>query len=276
MAELEAVVTDINTVPEAARAFYVEKDGKHVLSVKGELPGFVPALKHAEMRQTNISLLRAIGAETPEAALARVAVFAGIDTAKLEKLKAIDPEEYATLKAQADELGKKGVKKPDDLQAAITAALDGFKKEVVAPLQADLTATKTREQAKDQRIADATLREAVAARFTKAGGRSDAGVLDFIISRAKDAGFKASDDKVTAPEGKFGPTGEPLTLDDWMLAATREHVFAFEASNGGGAAPANGGVTPRAGAKQLVNPTPQQLGRYANEIAKGEMVVVSN
>jgi hypothetical protein len=233
MAELDAVVADINAIPEALRSFYVEKDGKHVLAVKGDgLPGYVPALKFAEFRDNGKKIMSALGVETIDAAIAKVGLFSGIDPAKLEKLKAIDPEEYAALKAKAEALDKKGIKGADDVQAAIQAAL--------APITAQLTQSAEREKAKDAKLAKAAIRDAVRGKFTDAGGRKNTDVVEFILSRAEEA-FRVVDDRVVARDGRFGSDGEPLTVEDWIKSAAKDHPFAFE-TNGGTAAPTGGGT----------------------------------
>ncbi len=268
---MKATVTDINEIPEPLRGEYDLREGKYVLKVEGDdLPGFVPASRHAEFRDNNRKIVAALGVKTTEEALARVALIAGIDPAKLAELKDIDPAEYKRLKTEVEALAQKGVKKPDDVAAAIQAALDSFKTTVVKPLQDQLAAKDVSERAKDERLARAAIREAVAQRFAKAGGRADAGVLDFILSRASES-FRVVDDKVVAAEGRYGSTGEPLTVDEWITAATKEHAFAFEPSKGGGASGGAGtglGAS-RSGGRKLINPSPQELGELKFVPGKG-------
>jgi hypothetical protein len=238
---LKAVVPDINAVPENLRSLYTQRDGKFVLDLEGDVPGYVPAQKHAEFRENNVKLLKALGAETVEAALQRAGLFTGLDSDRLAKLKDIDPAVYAELKAKADALEKKGVKGVDDVEALKKSLLEDLKASVVGPLQAQLAEMQKASQAKDQRIADATLRSAVAERFAKAGGKASAS--GFIVEEAKKA-FRVVDDRVVAVDGRFGSDGEPLTLDAWVAGATKEYDFAFEPSKGGGAAPAGAGGAP--------------------------------
>jgi len=235
----KAVVSTLSEVPEALRGEYEPHEGGFRLKLEGDnVPGFVPAQKLAEFRDANRNLMRALGAETPEAALQRAALFSGVDPARLEKLKAIDPDEYAALKAKVEAFEKQGMKKPDDVQVQIQDAL----KQALKPLQEQIAAGTEREKAKDARLAKAAIRAAVAEKFTKAGGRSDVGVLDFILSRAEEA-FRVVDEKVVAAAGRFGPAGDPLTVDEWITTATKEHSFAFDTSKGGGAPGGAGGGT---------------------------------
>lgn len=264
---LKLVVSDISTVAEPLRPLYELKDGKYVLPVEGDVPGYVPAIKHAEFRDTNTRLLKALGAETIDAALQRAGLFNGIDSDRLAALKDIDPAKYRELVSKAEEFEKKGMKKPDDVETAIAAALEKFKTSVVGPLQEKLTATEKANQAKDQRLADAALRSSVGERFIKAGGKANA--IDFIVDNARKA-FRVVDDRIVAGDGQYGQDGNPLTVDEWIVGATKAYDFAFEPSKGGGAAPAGaGGGAPRPGSRQMINPTPQELGALKFVAGKG-------
>jgi hypothetical protein len=238
----KALVSTLSDVPEALRGEYEPHEGGFRLKIEGDnVPGFVPVQKHAQVRETNINLFKALGAETPEAALQRAAAFSGIDPAKLEKLKAIDPAEYEALKARVAEFEKKGMSRADDVEVRLQA--------MIKPLQDEIAAGKEREKAQAARIAKDAISTAVAEKFKKAGGRSDSGVLEFIVSRAEEA-FRVVDEKVVAAVGRFGPSGEPLTIDEWIAWATKEYAGLFDLSKGGsapggagsgtGAKPANG------------------------------------
>jgi hypothetical protein len=81
---------------------------------------------------------------------------------------------------------------------------------------------------------------------------------------------------VKAKPNIFSPTrpGEPLTPDEWMVSATKDLAFLFGRSSGGGAPPAGSGAGGSASGKELRDPTPQQLGQFAADIASGKMRVV--
>jgi hypothetical protein len=64
-----------------------------------------------------------------------------------------------------------------------------------------------------------------------------------------------------------------LTLDEFLLAQTRESDFAFEPSGGSGAQSFRG-LAPTSNAQELRDPTPEQLGRHADEIMAGKLRVV--
>lgn len=65
--------------------------------------------------------------------------------------------------------------------------------------------------------------------------------------------------------------GELLTPEQWLTTASKDLPFMFLPSRGGGANPLPG---PRTNSKELVNPTPQQLGQHADAIKRGELKVV--
>jgi hypothetical protein len=80
---------------------------------------------------------------------------------------------------------------------------------------------------------------------------------------------------VKARPNTFSPNrpGEPLTPDEWLVHVTKEFSFLFKSSGGGGANPKPGSGVP-SGAKELRDPTPQQLGAHAADIKAGTMKVV--
>ena len=271
---MKTVVSTLDGVPEALRGEYEEKDGRFVLKVEGEVAGYVPASELAsangrvvEFRDRNVELLKG------------VAKLAGVEQATdltpleslLEKYKGVDPEEFKSLKAEAEKLKKKGVNKSDDLDATIKAAVDAALHPVKEALESE---RKVRKQAQAQ-IDDATLRQAVGDRFVKAGGKPKA--VDYMVGQAKDV-FHVESGEVKAKPNRFSAKapGEPLSIEEWLLSMVTEADFAFEPSKGGGSSGSTdrGGVP--AGVKQLVDPTPQQLGQHMKEISKGEMVVVSS
>jgi hypothetical protein len=55
-----------------------------------------------------------------------------------------------------------------------------------------------------------------------------------------------------------------------MSIQTKDNSYAFLPSSGGGSRPSSGGG---ATGKTLVNPSPQDLGKFAKEIASGELKV---
>jgi len=232
---IKIVVAALTDVPENLRSLYEQKDGKYVLALEGDVPGFVAAKdlaeangKIVELRDTNIKLLKGIGAETIEAALTRVAAISGIDTAKLVALKDLDLVAAKAALERVAALEAKGVKSGEDVQAQITAALTA----ALTPLREELAGEKKARTEAQQRADRALLRQTIGDKYVKAGGKPSA--LDFIVDRAP---FRVVDNAVSAQENKYSADkpGEPMGLDEWLAGAVKEFDFAFEPSKGGGA-----------------------------------------
>jgi len=64
---------------------------------------------------------------------------------------------------------------------------------------------------------------------------------------------------------------EALTPDEWLADASREFSFLFEPSRGGGAPPSGGGGPTVSNIPELRDPTPEQLGRHADDILAGRV-----
>jgi hypothetical protein len=173
------------------------------------------------------------------------------------------------LKKENDDLKTKFAGFDPDVVKAERAELETIRKEkpneTIAALRAQLADAQGKANA-------STLKDAITAAFLKAGGRANA--VDYIVTKASD--------KFTVENGAlvgkvFDPSrpGEKLTVDAFMSQQVRESDFAFLPSGGGGANPLSGGGRPStSAAKELRNPTPQQLGANASAIARGELRVV--
>jgi hypothetical protein len=260
---LKTVVSSLSEVPDAMKGEYEAYDGKFRLKLEGDVPGFVKASDLAdangrvvEFRDRNIALLKALGAERPEDAIALI-----------EKLKAVDPAEYAKLKEKMAGLEKKGVKSGDDVDARFKEMLEA----AIAPLKADLAKSESARNEAQGRADDATLRQSIGEKFIKAGGKPAA--LDFIVTQARGS-FRVVNGEVRAQDGKYSATnpGNTLGVDEWLAGMVKTHDYAFAPSNGGGAAGGSGtstSVAPRPGVRQITNPTPQELGRMKYVPGKG-------
>jgi len=264
MAQLAPVVDKLEDVPEPARQFYVPKEGKFHVDLNGAPAGFVPATdlalangKVVEFRDTNIALKKTVDELTP----------------LKDKYKDIpDPVAAKLALDKVAELEKKGITKPDDVTAAVNAALEQFKTSVVKPLNDQLTAITTANTENAKRADQMTLRSKVSDLFTKAGGVPDA--LDFIVGKTNGV-FIVEGGAVKAAPNQFSADkpGDPLTVEEWVTRQTKESPFAFKTSGGGGAAPAGGGGggTPRAGVTVIKDPSPQDLGKYAADVKAGKV-----
>jgi hypothetical protein len=261
--ELESVVSDITQVPEPLRPFYVAKDGKHVLVVKGLASASDLAEangKVVEFRDSNLRILQALGVKSVDEGLARAAAFSGFTPEKVAALKDLDPVAARAALERVAELEKKGVKTGEDVAVQIKAAIDA----ALGPVQAALANEQKARTEAQGRADKALLRQTVGDKYLKAGGKPSA--LDFIISEA-DKAFHVADNVVKAQDNQFSADkpGQPLSIDEWLTRATKSFDFAFEPSKGGGATGGsggngNGGGGPMPGTK-LIRGTRQEIQR---------------
>lgn len=258
------VVGNLADVPEAIRGEYEPTgDGRYKLKVEGEIPGLAEVnakladvtARLAQFRDTNVTLLRAAGASSPEEATARLAALQGVDV-----------DEYKRLKDQAEQLARKGVKTGDDLDA-LRAKVESLEAAVPAMQKRLDTEVQTRTAA-EQRAANALLRTEIGGRFLKAGGRSDA--LDFVIAQAQRY-FRVDGDNVVPLETALSTErpGQPLSTEEFLALEAKQHSFAFGPTVGGGTTTPAGNPRSVAGARVIVNPTPSELGQLKYVSGKG-------
>lgn len=262
MPALVPVVDKLEDVPEAARSFYTQRDGKYHVDLTAAPSGFVPASeltlannKVIEFRDTNVTLTKKVAEIEPIA----------------KKFEGIDADAAKAALAKVKELADGGVKDTKDVQTLVTAAV----KAAVEPLQAQLSNITTTAEQERKRAETLTLRGTIGELFNKAGGQADA--LDYIVSKTAGV-FVIEGGVVKAAAGQYSADrpGEPLTIEEWMTRQTRENAFAFKASGGGGAI---GGPKPgdrndtRAGVTILKDPTPTQLGQHSKDILAGKVRV---
>jgi hypothetical protein len=147
-----------------------------------------------------------------------------------ERFKDIDPARYQQLVAQADELGKKGVKGSADIEAAIKTAVDA----AIAPLKTELETSSKARQAAQEKADAATMRTQIGDKALKLGLKP--GAMDYILLQAGQK-FAVVDGAVKAKDNVFSAKnpGNALDVDEWLGSAVKEHDFAFESSRGGGA-----------------------------------------
>ena len=154
---------------------------------------------------------------------------------KLAAFEGVDPEEYRVLKARPD----------------------------ATKLEADLIAERAAHQ-KTQ------FRHTITTASLGAGVRESA--RDYVCQEAE---------KIFAPDGttqEMSTTnpGTPLTISEWLQSLSRTADWLFLPSRGGGAGPRSethvlGAIRQQ---NELRDPTPQQLGAHASEIASGKLKVV--
>ena len=178
------------------------------------------------------------------------------DTAKLKEFRNTNNEvkkERDALKLKVAELEKRA---PDEDVAALTAKL----------------ATSEAARIEAQSKADASvLKSVVTAAFLKAGGRQKA--ADYILGQAKSV-FTVENGELKTTQFSPSRPGQSLTLDEFLIGQMKESDFAFEPSRGSGAGPLSSGGGTVSNIPELRDPTPEQLGRHADEIMAGKLRVV--
>ena len=243
--------TDYEALPEALRTMYVAQGDKFVLDVEGGIAS--PAeltearTKLNEFRENN----RTMHGELQELRPLK------------ERFKDIDPEEVKRLKKIEDDMKIKGIK-PDQIGEFIKTEIEKATKPLVDKLAAEETARVTAQRVADQ----ARFKELVTEPATKAGVTSKS--VRHVLRDAGDL-FELNDTKdgLRPKTGVTHPSPEA-----WLESLAKTDDYLFEQSTGGGA---NGGAARgigRTGARELVNPTSEEMGHHMDDIASGKVVVV--
>ena len=263
---LKTSVSRLEEIEESARSHYKPNPSGEgfVLDLDGIPQGFVVKTDHAEavnrlseFRNNNINLTKEVEELRP----------------LKSQFEGIDPNAARLALSQVEELSKKGVKKPDDVQSQISAALNDFTSKVVQPLKAQLEASETARQGAEREAERGLMRSKVGEEFIGMGGKP--GAMDFILGKAENV-FGVIGGKVTAKENQFSTNspGEPISPKEWLAqqVTSTDSDFAFNSSNGGGASPKQGDRS-NVQAQRLVNPTPSQLGEHMDAITSGKLIV---
>jgi hypothetical protein len=220
---IKARIKTLEEAPEEIRSLYVEKDGEFSLAVEG----LVGKEKLDEFRVSNISLKKQI--EDLNA-----------------KFEGVDPDVFRELNEKAEkERTKKliAADKVDELVAErVNAAKAGFDKQY-----------KGLEDEKRKlgiQLESLLIDNAVRDGAAKSGVRASA--VEDVLLRARQV-FKVVDGKAVAFDGDkqlFGPTGDPLTVPEYITGKLTEAApHLFEPSQGGGAKKADSNNSGGAGGK---------------------------
>lgn len=184
------------------------------------------------------------------------------DTTKLAEFRTTNVtlmRERDALKAQYEGID------PVAAKAAIAKVAAGDAPDVVA-MKLELETEKSRTAAAQAKADDLVFRQAISSAFLATGGRPEA--VDYIVGKAP---FVVGADGVLQPKpGEIAPT-----VEEWLVTQLQASAFAFHPSAGGGAIGAKQpALGVRSNVRQLVNPTPQELGAAAKDIATGKVKVV--
>jgi hypothetical protein len=259
---MKLVVNTLAEIPEPVHGEYELKDGKYHLKLEGDYAPLITAnAKIVEFRDTNINLLKELGELRPLKELKT-------------KFDGIDPDEARTALDKVKKLGDKGIKDADDFATRVRAEVDA----AIKPIREQLSIADAATKAERERANEFLLRTTIGEEFTKLGGKPNA--TDFVVNLAKD-NFEIADNKVVAKTGKFSTEkpGEALTISEWLgTNIAKDHDYVFKASGGGDTTPrVPGGPIDQSKLKpgqiMLKNPTPQELGQYADKIKTGEYKV---
>ena len=227
MEHMKATVAALTEIPEPLRGEYEQKDGKFVLKLDGDYPGFVKAEdlsqaneKLAEFRDKNRSM---------HGELEQFRV----------KFNGVDPDEHKKLKEKIAEFEKQGVKGGHDINSIVQKALS----EAVGPLQQKLDEITEREKHATAQLARKDIETMLTQEGLKAGVREEA--LPDYLRRGLDV-WKLEEGKHVAHNGdaplysKLKPT-EPLSPAEWVARLSIDAPHLFRPSKGGGANPGPAG-----------------------------------
>jgi len=234
---LKLTLKSLDEVDASLRSHYVERNGAFTLAIDGAPDGVVPAGDLA-------------------AANARVAEFRDKNIGLLKQFEGIDPEtvraDRARLSALEKEKGTPGR---------------------VAELESALAAERTARQTIEQQATRARVRDHLRAKALAVGALPNG--VEMLVDKGEQH-FHVEGDAVVAKPNTFSPTrpGEKMTADDWLATAVHEFGFLFKPSTGGNASPARRGGTTTSSARELRDPSPQELGRHAADIKAGRVRVV--
>jgi hypothetical protein len=209
-------------LPEAVQGLYKQgADGNYHLEVEG----LVPKTKLDEFRQNNIDLQKA------KAEL----------EAQVEKFKDIDPDKAKEALAKLKELDEKKLfdeGKIDELvESRVQTMRSDFESQIKA-LKDNNKALKDELAAKDGRLKEVVIDQAITAAYDEMGVKIKPGALQDVLSRARGVWSLDEEGNPVAMDGDkklFGKDGEnPLTVAEWAggLMANAKHLF--EESSGGG------------------------------------------
>ena len=141
----------------------------------------------------------------------------------------------------------------------------------VAALEAELAQERTARAASEEAASRGRVRDSLRPKALAVGAIPAA--VEMLLDKATPL-FTLVNDAVQAQPSTFSRTrpGEPMTPEDWLADAVVEFPFLFHPSTGGGASASS--PAPTHGTRELRDPSPQDLGRHADDIRSGALRVV--
>lgn len=254
---LKSFVKSLDGVDEKFRDLYEKTEGGFLLQVEDK----DYKSKLDEFRSNNINLNNQIKQLTTTA----------------EKFKDVDPEKYAEMHAQLDELKDKKLMDEGKVDELIEQRTERMRQETANQIS---TLTKAKETAESNATKLQTQLHGIAVNdgITKTVGDIAVvrqGAMTDILSRAgsvwavsEKGGLEAKDSEGNIIYGKDGK--DPLTPKEWVEDLHKEAPFLFEPNKGGGA-PGSG--KPQPGAKVISPGDKAAFADNIDAIADGTVVV---
>lgn len=222
--KLKAVVTSLDGLPDWAKELYTQVDGKYVLQLDGELPGFVPKSKLDEFRTNNVALLKQM--EDLEKAGLKLSPEQKADYDRMmEEHRKIKDKELIDA-GKIDELVQQRTESMRRDYEAKYGALDAKYSEV------------TKNYATVESRLASTLIGAEISKHISSVGSLRKGAMDDVLNRAratftyKDGNIVALDSEGAPVYGKDGKT--PMAVSEWCQGLAESAPYFFEGSSGGG------------------------------------------
>lgn len=240
---LKTVVDSLDSVPEALREHYTEENGSYVLAHDGN-----DRIK--EFRENNISLK-----QQAETLLEKLKAFDGVDPAKYQELAELERQKRDKELIEKGEIDTLLTERLESAKNTYQTQIDAIKAELDTT-RGELVATKVTD----------TLKTAAA----NAGVRPEA--MDDVVRLASGSWELRDGTPTLVQDGEVvlskESAGDPMGMPEYFKSMLQEKPFYFQSSAGSG-----GGSQTNARGVKVISNDPVLVGQYAEQIAKGEVVV---
>lgn len=248
---------DVSQIPPSLINEYEKVDGGFALKLEDHEthPLFQAAdAKVSEFRNTNIGLNKQVTDLTVKATSAET---------KLKAFGEATPETITELKATIEGFGKKGLKKPEDVDEKSAAQLKPLQDQI-AEIAKKLETSENNLKQRDEALAVSNRKTALTEVANKVGIRPEA--LPDFLGRAERV-FR-TDLQAFEGDAPILKDGKPVTPEMYASDLRQSAPHLFKASGGGGT-PANAGGS----GKKMITRQEAESGKFITELAKGEVQV---
>lgn len=176
----------------------------------------------SEFRENNKAMLKLLGVSTPAEA-----------TAKLQKLKDVDPDKYAEFITAAEKAEQERLKKEKGIEAAHAHQIETINANHQKALKTEQDKAAAYRSKLETTLVDNAIQSAAAKKGVVATALVDC------VSRGKQV-FRVNDEfNVVADVGgtaRLNSEGKPLSIENWLdaLAVTDKHLFGKSSGSGAG------------------------------------------